>query len=93
MSAGGPDAPLTIGIDVGTQSIRVVLVERDGTVVGSASAPLSSIRSDEVRHEQDPEAWWEAVAGAARGDGRARRREDRRARYLLDLGDDPARRR
>jgi D-ribulokinase len=59
------DAPVTIGIDLGTQSVRVVLAEEDGTVVGSASAPLSSIRSDEVRHEQDPEAWWAAVGDAA----------------------------
>src|SRR5215204_1523105 len=59
------DASLTIGIDFGTQSVRVVLAEEDGTVVGSASAPLSSIRSDEVRHEQNPEAWWTAVGEAA----------------------------
>src|SRR5215217_540276 len=62
MSSG---APLIIGIDLGTQSVRVVLAEEDGTVVGSASAPLSSIRSDEVRHEQNPEAWWTAVGEAA----------------------------
>ena len=66
MSAGGSEAPLTIGIDIGTQSVRVVVVEEDGTVVDSASAPLSSVRSDEVRHEQDPETWWEAVGGTAR---------------------------
>ena len=65
MSAGDPDASLTIGIDLGTQSVRVVLVERDGTVAASASAPLSSVRSDGVRHEQDPEEWWEAVGRAA----------------------------
>ena len=65
MSAGGSKAPLTIGIDVGTQSVRVVLVEEDGTVARSASASLTSVRSDEVRHEQDPEAWWEAVGRTA----------------------------
>jgi D-ribulokinase len=65
MSVGGPASPLTIGIDIGTQSVRVVLVEEDGTVADSASAPLTSVRSDDVRHEQDPEAWWEAVGGAA----------------------------
>jgi sugar (pentulose or hexulose) kinase len=60
------DGTLTIGIDLGTQSVRVVLVEEDGTVAGSGSAPLSSIRSDEIHHEQDPEAWWKAVGEAAR---------------------------
>lgn len=60
------DAPVTVGIDLGTQSVRVVLVEPDGTEVGSGSAPLDSERSDGVRHEQDPEAWWVAVGRAAR---------------------------
>lgn len=59
-------APVTIGIDLGTQSVRVTLLEEDGTVADSSSAPLTSIRSDEVRHEQDPEAWWEAVGEASR---------------------------
>ena len=60
------DAPVTIGIDLGTQSVRVVLVEEDGTVADTGSAPLTSIRSDDVRHEQDPEGWWEGVGEAAR---------------------------
>jgi D-ribulokinase len=66
MSSSRSDAPLTIGIDLGTQSVRVVLVQEDGTVTSSSSASLSSERYDEVRHEQDPETWWEAVAQAAR---------------------------
>lgn len=57
---------LTAGIDVGTQSVRVVLLEEDGQVVASGTAPLDSNRSDGVRHEQDPEAWWEAVGIASR---------------------------
>jgi D-ribulokinase len=66
VSSNGPDSPLTMGIDLGTQSLRVVLVEEDGTVVRSGNATLSSIRSDDVRHEQDPEDWWEALGRAAR---------------------------
>lgn len=66
MTLNGADAPVTIGIDLGTQSVRVVLVEEGGTEVSSGSAPLTSERSDEVRHEQDPESWWEAVGKAAR---------------------------
>ncbi len=66
MSSSRSDAPLTLGIDLGTQSVRVVLVQEDGTVTSSGSAPLSGERYDEVRHEQDPETWWEAVAQAAR---------------------------
>jgi sugar (pentulose or hexulose) kinase len=66
MKSGRSGAPLTIGVDLGTQSVRVVLVEEDGTVVGFGSTPLSSEGSDEVRHEQDPETWWEAVILATR---------------------------
>lgn len=58
--------PLTVGIDVGTQSVRVVLVEEDGRIAASGSAPLSSVRSGGARHEQDPEAWWRAVGEASR---------------------------
>ena len=60
------DASVTMGIDLGTQSVQVVLVDREGTVVSSSSAPLSSDRSDGLRHEQDSEAWYEAVGKAAR---------------------------
>ncbi len=42
MSAGDLDAPLAIGIDLGTQSVRVVLVEEDGTGADSPSAPRSA---------------------------------------------------
>ena len=66
MTPNGAGAPVTVGIDLGTQSVRVVLVEESGTEVSSGSAPLTSERSDEVRHEQDPESWWEAVGEAAR---------------------------
>ncbi len=67
MSAESSGAPLTIGVDLGTQSVRVVLLEDDGTEAGSGSAPLSSLRSDDVRHEQAPEFWWNAFGDAARG--------------------------
>jgi D-ribulokinase len=60
------DAPLAVGIDLGTQSVRVVLMDEEGQVVTSSSASLSSIRSEGATHEQDPEAWWEAVGEASR---------------------------
>ncbi|MEV7000550.1 FGGY-family carbohydrate kinase [Streptomyces sp. NPDC093982] len=54
-----------LGIDLGTQSVRVLLVTGDGTVLGSGSAPLGG-RRDGVRHEQDPGEWWDAVCTASR---------------------------
>ncbi|MDO0914952.1 FGGY-family carbohydrate kinase [Streptomyces sp. DT2A-34] len=54
-----------LGIDLGTQSVRVLLVTGDGTVLGSGSAPLAG-RRDGVRHEQDPGEWWEGLCAASR---------------------------
>jgi sugar (pentulose or hexulose) kinase len=54
-----------IGIDLGTQSVRALVVSGAGEVFGSGAAPLTSHR-DGPRHEQDPYQWWEAVATACR---------------------------
>ncbi|MGA5898166.1 FGGY-family carbohydrate kinase [Streptomyces venetus] len=54
-----------LGVDLGTQGVRVLLVTADGTVLGSGSAPLSG-RRDGVRHEQDPVRWWAALRTASR---------------------------
>lgn len=45
-----------IGIDLGTQSVRAVLVEATGEVLARAARPLTS-RRGEVWHEQDPREW------------------------------------
>ncbi|MFI6695223.1 FGGY-family carbohydrate kinase [Streptomyces sp. NPDC050433] len=52
-----------MGIDLGTQSVRAVLVGDDGDMLGSGAAPLGGSR-DGVRHEQSPDDWWEAVRKA-----------------------------
>jgi sugar (pentulose or hexulose) kinase len=54
-----------LGVDLGTQSVRVLLVTADGTVLGSGSAPLTGRRRG-VRHEQDPLRWWAALCAASR---------------------------
>ena len=54
-----------VGIDLGTQSVRVLAVDGSGLAVGSGSEPLASHR-DGPRHEQDPEQWWSAVTSASR---------------------------
>jgi sugar (pentulose or hexulose) kinase len=65
MQADRSDAPLAIGIDLGTQSVRVALLGEDGTRAASGTAPFSSIRTEGVRHEQDPKALGQAAHGAA----------------------------
>jgi sugar (pentulose or hexulose) kinase len=52
--------PVYLGIDVGTQSIRVLAADAAGRVLALASEPLISHR-DGVRHEQQPEDWWNAT--------------------------------
>lgn len=59
------EAEAWLGIDLGTQSVRALLVTADGTVLGSGTAPLTG-RRDGVRHEQDPGEWWAAVCTASR---------------------------
>lgn len=52
--------PAWIGVDLGTQSVRSVLVDATGIVLAHASRPLTSHR-DGDRHEQDPQEWLTAV--------------------------------
>lgn len=54
-----------LGLDLGTQSARALAVTATGEVAGAGSAPLAS-RRDGPRHEQDPEAWFAALARASR---------------------------
>ncbi|MFC8143071.1 FGGY-family carbohydrate kinase [Streptomyces paradoxus] len=62
---GAGEGVAWLGVDLGTQSVRVLLVTADGTVLGSGSAPLTG-RRDGVRHEQDPLRWWAALCEASR---------------------------
>ncbi len=59
------DEPVWLGIDLGTQSVRVVAISATGVVAGSGVAKLTSHR-DGGRHEQIPDEWWSAVGSAAR---------------------------
>lgn len=52
--------PLWVGVDLGTQSVRVSVISTAGELLASSSAALTSHRSVE-RHEQDPEQWWTAT--------------------------------
>lgn len=54
-----------LGIDLGTQSVRALVVSGSGAVLGRGSRSLTSHR-DGPRHEQDPEQWWDALTSACR---------------------------
>lgn len=51
----------TIGIDLGTSSIKVALVSADDHVIAFATRPLTVNRPRIGFSEQDPEHWWTAA--------------------------------
>ena len=54
-----------LGLDLGTQSVRAMVVSGTGESLAVASRKLTS-RRDGARHEQDPEEWWRAISSACR---------------------------
>jgi len=59
-----PDAFL--GIDLGTSSVKVVVVDERGRVRGAGSAAYPVDRPRPGYAEQDPAAWWRATGDATR---------------------------
>ena len=55
-----------LGIDVGTSSVKAVLVDEQGAIVAQASDSLAVSRPAPRFSEQDPEAWWKATVTAVR---------------------------
>jgi xylulokinase len=57
---------MLLGIDLGTGSVKALLLDADGTVLGEASHvyPVKSPKPGWA--ETDPDAWWSAVAIAVR---------------------------
>jgi D-ribulokinase len=60
------DRDVWVGIDLGTQSVRVLAVSGSGEVLGTGTSALASHR-DGPRHEQDPARWWRAARDACAG--------------------------
>ena len=56
--------PVWIGIDLGTQSVRVMAADEEGSVLAASSQPLNSSRRSGREHTQDPEEWWTAVCAS-----------------------------
>jgi xylulokinase len=61
--AGDPEA-VWLGVDLGTQSVRVLAATGAGRVLARAGVALTSSRAG-TRHEQRPEDWWSAFLQAA----------------------------
>jgi len=50
-----------LGIDLGTSSVKTILMDADQRVLASASAALTVQRPQDGWSEQDPESWWLAT--------------------------------
>ncbi len=50
-----------IGIDIGTTSVKSVLIGEDQTILDTTTAPLSVSRPHPGWSEQDPAHWWQAT--------------------------------
>lgn len=59
-----PDAPIVLGIDVGTQSLRAALVDLEGHTVAYGVEPIKTTYPRPTWAEQDPKSWWQAARTA-----------------------------
>jgi len=62
---------LHLGIDVGTQGVRALLVDEAGAVVARSARPLI-VPAPGPEQEQAPSDWWDALCAAVVGLGSAR---------------------
>jgi xylulokinase len=56
-----------LGIDIGTSSVKAVLVDDGDGLIAQASANLAVSRPQPGFSEQDAEAWWQATVNAVNG--------------------------
>ncbi|MGK9175567.1 xylulokinase [Yokenella regensburgei] len=56
-----------IGIDLGTSGVKAILLDEQGTVLGSQTEKLTVSRPHPLWSEQDPGHWWQATDRAIRG--------------------------
>src|SRR5919109_5340245 len=88
-----------LGIDIGTSSVKAVLVDQCGTVADQASAPLTLSRPHPGWSEQDPADWWTATNRAVTALAAQQRRQVRgiglsgqmHGATLIDAADRPLR--
>ncbi len=50
-----------LGIDIGTSSVKAILMDSSGTVVEQATSPLSVSRPHALWSEQNADDWWHAT--------------------------------
>src|SRR5207237_1521692 len=53
-----------LGIDLGTSSLKALVLDVDGTIVGTGSASYVMSTPQPGWAESDPQGWWDAAATA-----------------------------
>jgi xylulokinase len=53
-----------LGLDIGTSSVKAVIIDDDQRIVGSETVPLEVSRPHSGWSEQDPDSWWTASDAA-----------------------------
>jgi len=61
---GGVFLKYVIGIDLGTSSVKAILVNREGAIGGECSKPYPLIQEKSGYSEQDPELWVKQTTAA-----------------------------
>jgi xylulokinase len=61
-----PSPDLVLGVDLGTGGPKVALVTTDGDLLGHEKEKVDLILLPGGGAEQDPDAWWQAIATATR---------------------------
>jgi xylulokinase len=64
-----------LGIDLGTSSVKALLLDEGQRILADATRPLTVARPHPGWSEQDPESWWQALLGVT-GELRAARPRD-----------------
>ena len=66
MTTNTARAPLLLGLDVGTQSLRAALIDAHGRTVSVGVAPIETTYPRPSWAEQQPIEWWSAAGDAVR---------------------------
>jgi xylulokinase len=72
-----------LGVDLGTSSLKVVLLDQSESLVAEAAVPLTTTSLHPSWCEQDPDAWWSAFRQAL---GELQAQEPRAFRAVRALG-------
>ena len=56
-----------LGIDLGTSSLKALVLDVDGAIVGRAAASYSMSAPQPGWSESDPQDWWQALGSSVKG--------------------------